>query len=55
MMTNTGKTKAEVILELLLSLNRSGSGYINERVRYACDQYNTLVERGIIEEEEEQL
>ena len=49
MMTNTGKAKAT--LELLLSLNRSDSVYINERARYACKQYEALVEAGVIEEE----
>ena len=53
MMTNTGKTKAEVILDLIMSLNKGNSGYVDERVRYACEQYNTLVKNGIIEEEEE--
>ena len=54
MMTNTGKTRAEVILELVISMNRGNCGYINERVRYACEQYNELVKRSIIEEEEEE-
>ncbi len=50
MMTNIGKTKAEIILDLIMSLNRGNSGYIDERVRYACEQYNELVKAGIIKE-----
>ena len=53
MMTNTGKTKAEVILELVVSLNKGNSGYVDERVRYAREQYEELVKCGIIEEEED--
>ena len=52
MMTNTGKTKAEIILDLVISLNKGNSGYIDERARYATEQYNKLVATGIIEEEE---
>jgi hypothetical protein len=51
-MTNTGKTKAEVILDLVMSMNRGNSGYIDERIRYACEQYDALVKAGIIEEED---
>ncbi len=53
MMTNTGKTKAEVILDLVLSMNKGNSGYSNDRVADACYQYQQLVRAGIIEEEEE--
>lgn len=53
MMTNTGKTKAEIILDLVISLNYGNSGYIAERVRYATEQYDKLVSAGVIEEEEE--
>ena len=53
MMTNTGKTKAEVILELVMSLNRGSCGYIADRPGYAIEQYRRLVEAGIIEEEED--
>lgn len=49
-MTNLGKTKAEVILDLVISLNRGNSGYIGERVRYATEQYSKLVESGVIKE-----
>lgn len=50
MMTNIGKTKAEVIVELVLSMNRGNSGYINGRVDDAICQYRQLVRAGIIEE-----
>ena len=53
MMTNTGKTKAEIILDLVISLNTGDSGYINDRVPSAIYQYQQLVNAGIIEEEEE--
>ena len=52
MMTNTGKTKADVILELVMSLNKGNSGYVDERARYAREQYDALVKNGIIEEVE---
>lgn len=54
MMTNTGKTKAEVILYLVMSLNAGDSYNINQRVDTAIEQYNKLVKRRIIIEEEEQ-
>lgn len=50
-MTNLGKTKAEIIVELVLSLNKGDSYYIDERVNVALEQYNKLVKKGIIEEE----
>ena len=50
MMTNTGKTKAEIILELVLSLNKSDFGFADKRVDYAINQYNQLVAQGIIKE-----
>ena len=50
MITNTGKTKAEIILELVLSLNKSDSGFTDKRVDYAINQYNQLVAQGIIKE-----
>lgn len=49
-MTNLGKVKAEVILDLVISLNRGNSGYIDERVQYAIEQYDKLVESGVIKE-----
>lgn len=50
-MTNLGKTKAEIIVELVLSLNKGDSYYIDERVNIAVEQYDKLVEKGIIKEE----
>jgi hypothetical protein len=44
--------KADIILTLLVSLNAGNSGYVQERVRYAIAQYNELVEKGIIKEED---
>lgn len=44
-------TKAKIIIDLVCSLNKGNSGYIDERVRYAIEQYNKLVEAGIIVEE----
>ena len=49
-MTNLNKTREEIIYELLLSLNKSDSGYIDERVRYAVQQYEKLVKQGIVME-----
>ena len=43
-LTNLGKTKAEIILELLISLNQSGTGSTLD----ASAQYEVLVEKGII-------
>ena len=51
MMTNLNKTKAEIIYELVLSLNKGDSYYVNKRVDVALDQYNKLVARGFIKEE----
>lgn len=44
-------TKEEIILQLVLSLNHGNSCYIHDRVGYAIDQYEQLVERGIIKED----
>lgn len=52
METNLGKTKEEIVYEILLNLNRGNSGCIDSRVKYAIEQYNLLVEQGIIKEEE---
>lgn len=49
-MTNLNKTKAEIIYELLLSLNRGDSSCITDRVMFAEHQYGQLVENGIIVE-----
>lgn len=48
MKTNLGKTKEEIIYELLISLNRGNSGYVGERVQNAIDQYQKLVRAEII-------
>lgn len=50
MMTNIGKTKAEIILELVLSLNRGNSMSSELRVQTAERQYDDMVKRGIIKE-----
>jgi hypothetical protein len=42
------KTKEEIILELLVSLNNSNSGRIDTRPEYAIKQYEDLVKRGVI-------
>jgi hypothetical protein len=44
-------TKAKIILDLLLSLNRGGCGTIADRPYYAIEQYERLVKKGIIVEE----
>ena len=52
--TNIGKTKEEIILELLLSLNQGDVGYLTKngdytpRIDVAIGQYNALVNLGII-------
>ena len=46
-------TKADIILDLVMSMNRGNSGYISERPRYTIEQYQQLVNAGIIEEEED--
>lgn len=48
--TNLGKTKEEIIYELVLSLNKGDSYYIDERVNVAMGQYDKLVEKGIVKE-----
>lgn len=45
-------TKEEIILQLVLSLNRGNTGSTYDRVGYAIDQYERLVAYGIIREEE---
>lgn len=46
-------TKEEIILQLVLSLNRGNSGGAYDRVNIAINQYEKLVERDIIKEAEE--
>lgn len=44
-------TKAKIILDLVLSLNRGNSYSVDKRVVAAIEQYNMLVDKGIIKEE----
>lgn len=46
-------TKAEIILQLVLSLNRGNSMSAEVRVSMAERQYKQMIEHGIIKEEEE--
>ena len=48
MNTNLGKTKAEIILDILLSINKGDTSYNYSRVNEAINQYDELVKRGII-------
>lgn len=50
MNTNLGKTKAEIILEILLSINKGDISYHGSRVCEAIIQYDELVKKGIIVE-----
>ena len=45
-------TKEEIILQLVLSLNRGNFDGAYDRVTYAIAQYDRLVAVGIIKEEE---
>ena len=45
-------SKADIILDLVLSLNRGDCGTIADRPSYAIEQYRRLVEAGVIKEEE---
>ena len=45
-------TKANIILNLVLSLNRGDCGTIADRPYYAIEQYERLVKKGIIKEED---
>lgn len=47
-MTNLNKTREEIVYELLISLNHGNSSYVQDRVRLAIDQYDELVQRGIV-------
>ena len=51
MMTNIGKTKADIILDLVLSLNRGDCDLPYDRVHIAHKQYEQLVSYGILKEE----
>ena len=46
-------TKADIILDLVLSLNKGDSYYVSQRVEVAIEQYDKLVKLGIIKEEAE--
>ena len=46
-------TKEEIILQLVLSLNRGNSDGAYDRVGYAVAQYEQMVKRGIIKEDKE--
>ena len=45
-------TKADIILDLVLSLNKGDSYYVDKRVETAIEQYDKLVKLGVIKEEE---
>ena len=44
-------TKADIILDLVLSLNRGNSGGVYDRVDFAVKQYESLVRHGVIQED----
>ena len=46
-------TKEEIILQLVLSLNRGNCGGAYDRVSYAIAQYERLVAAGVIKENKE--
>ena len=46
-------TKEEIILRLVVSLNRGDSGGVYDRVNFAIKQYESLVKCGIIKEDKE--
>lgn len=49
--TNIGKTKAEIIFELLKTLNIGDCEmYRGDKVDFAIKQYNRLLEEGVIVE-----
>lgn len=58
MQTNLGKTKEEIIYELVLSLNKGDSHYCldaagaSPRITLAIEQYKALKNKGIIIEKE---
>ena len=43
-------SKADIIIDLVMSLNRGNCGTIADRSSYAIEQYRRLVEAGIIKE-----
>lgn len=44
-------TKEEIILQLVLSLNRGNTGGAYDRVNYALAQYERLVAAGVFQED----
>jgi hypothetical protein len=44
-------TKEEIILQLVLSLNRGNTGGVYDRVGFAIAQYDRLVAAGVIKED----
>ena len=50
MKTNLGKTREEIIFEILLSLNKGNSECVDYRVSNAIRQYNQLVKNGFVVE-----
>lgn len=40
--------REEIIIQLLISLNQGNCGYVEDRVRYAIEQYNILKKHKII-------
>ena len=51
----TYMTKEELIINLLISLNKGDCGTIADRPYYAIEQYERLVKKGIIVEEVESV
>ena len=50
-MTNLNKSKEQIVYELLLSLNNGNNGYSSNRVNGAIEQYEQLIEKGIVVED----
>lgn len=52
-LNNLNKTREETIFELLLSINQGNSYYVSgdqDCIWYAINQYDRLVEEGVIKE-----
>ena len=56
-MTNLGKTREEIIYELLLSISKGNVGYYGAKpkVNLATEYYKELEEKGIVYEVEDKL
>ena len=50
-MTNLNKSKEQIIYELLISMNNGNNACYDDRLQYAIEQYEQLVEKGIVVEE----